>query len=376
MSDPEPIPAWWIVGPGEQAPNGGLERLPEAPPWRTFAEQPDDEAAGGDARAQCGPIENRGAGFKLELKQYDIINAAICLRRPLLVRGKPGVGKTMLAYHIARQLGLPRVLRWSITSRTQLNDGLYQYDAIARLQAASLTRHNAPDAPPPPIEQFMKLGPLGTAFATSKFRHPRVLLIDELDKSDIDLPNDLLHIFEEGEFEVPELERETGQPQTRESEPGQPGNRADNRTLCLRVQGHHEEAPVSVRDGKVRCRDFPIVIMTTNDERDFPPAFLRRCLELDIEPPDKKALVEIVKSHLGLAVDAELDAGYRDIIDAFHSRREAGDNELPTDRLLHAIFLAWKHVNIDQRIDQRIKQGEALNDKDALIDCLWRPKIS
>lgn len=372
MSDPEPIPAWWIVGPGEQAPNGGLNGLPEAPPWRAFAKQSDADAAAESAGDQTGPVEDRGAGFKLDPKQYDIINAAICLRRPLLVRGKPGVGKTMLAYHIARQLRLPRVLRWSITSRTQLKDGLYQYDAIARLQAASLTRHSAPNHRPPPIEEFMKLGPLGTAFATSRFRRPRVLLIDELDKSDIDLPNDLLHIFEEGEFEIPELERETDQPEGGKSKPARPANSQEGRPVRLPVQGHREETPVLVRDGKVPCRDFPIVIMTTNDERDFPPAFLRRCLELDIAPPDEAALIEIVKSHLGLAADAELDATYRAIIDAFHARRETRDNELPTDRLLHAIFLAWKHVDIDQRIER----GEPPKDKDALIDCLWPGETS
>jgi MoxR-like ATPase len=108
------------------------------------------------------------------------------------------------------------------------------------------------------------------------------------------------------------------------------------------------------------------------EERDFPPAFLRRCLELDIAPPDEAALIEIVKSHLGLAADAELDATYRAIIDAFHARRETRDNELPTDRLLHAIFLAWKHVDIDQRIER----GEPPKDKDALIDCLWPGETS
>lgn len=225
---------------------------------------------------------------------------------------------------------------------------------------------------PPPIERFMKLGPLGTAFATSRFRRPRVLLIDELDKSDIDLPNDLLHIFEEGEFEIPELERETDQPEGGKSKPARPANSQEGRPVRLPVQGHREETPVLVRDGKVPCRDFPIVIMTTNDERDFPPAFLRRCLELDIAPPDEAALIEIVKSHLGLAADAELDATYRAIIDAFHARRETRDNELPTDRLLHAIFLAWKHVDIDQRIER----GEPPKDKDALIDCLWPGETS
>ncbi|WP_229904935.1 AAA family ATPase [Lentzea cavernae] len=127
-----------------------------------------------------------------------MVNSSIHLRRPLLVTGAPGTGKSSLAYLIARELGLGPVLRWPVSSRTTLSQGLFLYDAIARVQAAA--HEGEPD-----IGEFIHLGPLGTALLAADL--PRVLLIDELDKGDIDLPNDLLNVFEEGEYEIPELVR-------------------------------------------------------------------------------------------------------------------------------------------------------------------------
>ncbi|MFM6859063.1 MAG: MoxR family ATPase, partial [Dolichospermum sp.] len=112
-----------------------------------------------------------------------------------------GTGKTSLAYAVAYELGLGEVLHWPITTRTTLKDGLYSYDAIGRLQdAKDKDKDNLAE-----IGKYINLGSLGTALLPSE--KPRVLLIDEIDKSDIDLPNDLLHIFEEGEFEIPVLRR-------------------------------------------------------------------------------------------------------------------------------------------------------------------------
>lgn len=193
MAQDDNKPRWWIFGNDGPA-RERLARLPSAPPWRRF----DEEARAG-----------RGKRFIPRSEEIDLVNAALYLRRPLLITGKPGVGKTSLTYAVAEDLDLGEVLRWSITTSTTLRDGLYRYDAIARLQDASLeqtsraavaagaaggrtsdaARKNAEHAAAPPIGRYLRLGPLGTAFAASREGRPRVLLIDEIDKSDIDLPN-------------------------------------------------------------------------------------------------------------------------------------------------------------------------------------------
>jgi MoxR-like ATPase len=147
------------------------------------------------------------------------VNAAIHLRRPLLVRGEPGTGKTSLAYALAQRLQLGPVLHWRITSRSRLVDGLYRYDALGMLQDLQrddfLLRRQGQQQPieqpreqprERPMADYISLGPVGTAFLPSLL--PRVLLIDEIDKADPQLPNELLHLFEEGEFDIPELTRE------------------------------------------------------------------------------------------------------------------------------------------------------------------------
>jgi MoxR-like ATPase len=191
--------SWWIYSGARTAPDpSAIDRRPEPPPWRTFRGLPIARALDEASSAST---------FRPLAEEVELVNAALLLRRPLLVTGKPGCGKSSLAKSIAWELGLGSLLTWPINTRTTLTDGLYRYDAIARLQDASLPRAaGARDAPE--IARYLRLGPLGEALLPTA--RPRVLLIDEIDKSDVDLPNDLLHVLEEGRFEIPELTRLQG----------------------------------------------------------------------------------------------------------------------------------------------------------------------
>ncbi|WFE30984.1 MoxR family ATPase [Micromonospora sp. WMMD975] len=285
--------------------------LPDPPPWRQFDGGPlvtyttEDDGDGSRPNA----VE-RAVTYRADAREVELVNVAIMLRRPLLVTGRPGTGKSTLAYAIAHELGLGPVLRWPVTSRTTLQDGLYRYDAIARLQDANLSSQQRPAAD---IGRYLQLGPLGTALLPTEA--PRVLLIDEVDKSDMDLPNDLLNVLEEGEYRIPELVR------------------IADTVAGVEVGIEQATTPVRVERGLVRCHAFPIVIMTSNGEREFPPAFLRRCVRLDIAEPDAERLEAIVRAHLG----DEALAANADLIQRFLERRAVG--ELATDQLLNAIFL-------------------------------------
>ncbi|MFE1883491.1 AAA family ATPase [Streptomyces diastatochromogenes] len=286
---------------------------PAGPPWRTFSTPPSMPAPPDDEEAE----RRLGRAAVMRLPRPDevrLVNAALLLRRPLLVTGRPGVGKSGLAYRIAAELRLGRVLHWAVTSRTTLAAGLYEYDAIGRAQAG----HGAPgaaDAPAPPgTGNFVQLGPLGTALLPHRL--PRVLLIDEIDKCDIDLPNDLLTLFEDGYYEVPPLIRVKAQEPTAVVHTADPGERA------------------TVTAGVVRCHAFPVIVMTSNGEREFPEAFMRRCLRLDIPEPDAVTLGEMVAAHFGDRLGPQQEQLIREFM-----RRSDLVGGLAADQLLNAVHL-------------------------------------
>ena len=310
-------------GTGVPDPGAPERHLPAVPPWRESLRARDTSAADGQ------PM--RGMKYQIDLEEAERVNAALYLRRPLLVTGEPGTGKSTLAYAVAAELGLGEVLRWPITSKSILRDGLYRYDAIGRLQEANVReiearhQHGATAKPSKPVDigSYIRLGPLGTALLP--VNRPRVLLVDELDKSDIDLPNDLLDAFEEGEFTIQEIARLP----------------ADHPpvTVMTADEGNRIELPAEPR-GVVRCDAFPVVIITSNGERQFPPAFLRRCLQLTLQPPDAEKLTRIVEAHLPVQA-----ADYADLIEEFLDRKSEG--ELATDELLNAIFLRYSGLRPD-----------------------------
>ena len=291
----------WKIFRGNGPPHDEIVNLPDPPPWR-FA-KPSAKVL--PARGKDKSERLRAEPFQPTKAMVLAVNAALYLRRPLLLTGKPGSGKSTLISKVAYELQLGKVIRWPINSRSNVKSGVYDYDAVGRLQAGTKE--------PPPEEEYLRLGPLGTALAARG--RPCALLIDEVDKSDLDFANDLLDVIEQGEYQIPELRRLV-RPAT-----------------VFDVFGRK----VNVLDGLLRSDHFPVVIMTSNSEREFPGPFLRRCVRLDVPFPDRPLVESIIESQLQVAGDQVRQGKIREIVDQFLEISASGD--VSTDQLLNAIFL-------------------------------------
>jgi MoxR-like ATPase len=221
------------------------------------------------------------------------VDVAIAIGRPLLIKGEPGTGKTLLAVDLAGQLGMPLV-RWQVKSTTKAVEGLYQYDTVKRLHDSRFGDGDVGD-----IGKYIELGPLGRSFAQE---HQSVVLIDEIDKADLEFPNDLLHELDAMSFSIPE----TGQ----------------------------------VIDAKRR----PIVVITSNNEKELPDAFLRRCVFHWIAFPDRELMAQIVAVHHP-ELESELLAS---ALEAFYRLRKLdGLRKPPSTSELIDWIAALRHADID-----------------------------
>jgi MoxR-like ATPase len=249
-------------------------------------------------------------------KLVEAVNLAIALERPLLLKGEPGCGKTKLARAVAYELDLPYEA-WYVKSTSRARDGLYTYDAVGRLRDAQLAASNVDEEAAERAKNstsYVQPGPLGRAFEN---KQRTVVLIDEIDKADIDFPNDLLLELDEQRFIVEETKQE------------------------------------------VRAKASPIVFITSNDEKDLPDAFLRRCLFHYVKFPEKSDLIKIVKSRFPFP-DPRLTL-LDTIIDRFINLRDEMEKDkgnagkkVSTSELMDWINMLLKH-NSDDEILTKLK---------------------
>jgi MoxR-like ATPase len=228
------------------------------------------------------------------------VNVSIVLQRPLLVRGEPGTGKTLLSHSISSSLG-KELIRWNIKSTTKASEGLYMYDTVQRLNDSRFGGKDVAD-----IKHYIKLGKLGQAFTAPV---QVVLLIDEVDKADLEFPNDLLNELDEMSFYIPET------------------------------------------DETISAIHRPVVIITSNNEKELPDAFLRRCIFHYIDFPDPALMEEIVRVHFPNIKSNLL----KDALETFYSLRKVDDlRKKPSTSEL----IDWIQALMASGLDGKIKDGE------------------